>query len=147
MLLRTKNVTDDQGSDSFEGRTDFRSIKGKRILQTLPRANRVQILGRIDFIPHRGKNMFRILHREEHVSYHTQGRTGFRSHREKKTALIPFRDEQLYKHIQYNPISFRDPGWEIYFLIVPYLRRLYLFISNNYDIKKYHVNVSFKCLG
>jgi hypothetical protein len=32
-------------------------------------------------------------HREEHVSYYTQGKTGFRSHREK----IPFREEQLYK--------------------------------------------------
>jgi hypothetical protein len=69
------------------------SIKGKNILQTLPRENRGQILGRIDFSPHRWKNRFRILHREEHVSYYTQGKTGFRSHREK----IPFREEQLYK--------------------------------------------------
>lgn len=136
------------------------SIKGKNRLQTLPRENRGQILGRIDFSPHRWKNRFRIQHREEHVSYYTQGkqvsdptekRRQFRSHSGKnnctKQMLLGWIFRLMYKNIRYNPISFRDPGREIYFLIVTYFRRLYLFISNNYDMKKYLVNVSFKCLG
>ena len=142
---------EEQTSCPLKGRTDFRRYRGKTGAKFWEEYILVPTDGRTGFGSYIGKNMFHITHRETQVSDPTERRRQFRSHSGKnnctKQMLLGWIFRLMYKNIRYNPISFRDPGREIYFLIVTYFRRLYLFISNNYDMKKYLVNVSFKCLG